>query len=65
MKHILDTAFRVSLILFLLGGMLLVAFQAFGLRGESGWFRMSVGSVSLRDIEDAFPRVRALLEQVR
>jgi aspartate aminotransferase len=46
-------------------GLGVVPFQAFGLKGESGWFRMSVGSVSLRDIEDAFPRVRALLEQVR
>jgi aspartate aminotransferase len=46
-------------------GLAVVPFQAFGLRGETGWFRLSVGAVSLRDIEDAFPRVRALLEHVR
>jgi aspartate aminotransferase len=45
-------------------GLGVVPFQAFGLKGETGWFRMSVGAVSLADIEAAFPRVRALLEQV-
>ncbi len=45
-------------------GLGVVPFQAFGLDGESGWFRMSVGSVSLADIEAAFPRVRRLLERV-
>jgi aspartate aminotransferase len=45
-------------------GLGVVPFQAFGLDGESGWFRMSVGAVSLADIDSAFPRVRRLLEQV-
>jgi aspartate aminotransferase len=46
-------------------GLAAVPFQAFGLPGETGWFRLSVGAVSLRDIADAFPRVRALLDRVR
>jgi aspartate aminotransferase len=46
-------------------GLAVVPFQAFGLRGDTGWFRLSVGAVSLQDIHDAFPRVRRLLEQVR
>jgi len=46
-------------------GLAVVPFQAFGLRDETGWFRMSVGAVSTKDIEDAFPRVRALLDRVR
>ncbi|MHB1329982.1 MAG: pyridoxal phosphate-dependent aminotransferase [Gemmatimonadales bacterium] len=46
-------------------GLGVVPFQAFGLAEESGWFRLSVGAVSLRDIEDAFPRIRAMLAQVR
>jgi aspartate aminotransferase len=46
-------------------GLGVVPFQAFGLRGESGWFRMSVGAVSLKDIDDAFPRIRAFLEKVK
>ncbi len=46
-------------------GLAVVPFQAFGLEAETGWFRISVGAVSLQDIEDAFPRVRALLDRVR
>ncbi|HEX3696692.1 MAG TPA: aminotransferase class I/II-fold pyridoxal phosphate-dependent enzyme [Polyangia bacterium] len=42
-------------------GFAVVPFQAFGLRGDSGWFRISVGAVSERDIEEALPRVRAAL----
>ncbi len=43
-------------------GLAVVPFQAFGLPGDSGWFRISVGACSLADIEQAFPRVRALLQ---
>jgi aspartate aminotransferase len=42
-------------------GFAVVPFQAFGLKEESGWFRISVGAVSLADIEAALPRVRAAL----
>lgn len=42
-------------------GVALVPFQAFGLRGESGWFRLSVGAVSLDEIAEALARIRALL----
>jgi len=45
-------------------GIAVVPFQAFGLREETGWFRMSVGAVSLEDIEKALPRLRGLLETV-
>ena len=38
-------------------------FQAFGLKEESGWFRLSVGAVSVEDIEAAFPRLRVLIAQ--
>jgi aspartate aminotransferase len=41
----------------------IVPFQAFGLREESGWFRISVGSVSVDDIRQALPRVRAVVEE--
>ena len=46
-------------------GLAVVPFQAFGLPGDSGWFRLSVGACSVADIEQAFPRVRALLQLVR
>lgn len=41
-----------------------VPFQAFGLKEESGWFRISVGSVSVDDVRAAIPRVRAVVEEV-
>ena len=42
-------------------GLAIVPFQAFGLAEDSGWFRLSVGAVSLADIEAMIPRLRALL----
>jgi aspartate aminotransferase len=42
-------------------GFAVVPFQAFGLGEDSGWFRVSVGAVSVADIEAALPRVRAAL----
>lgn len=46
-------------------GMAVVPFQAFGLREETGWFRLSVGAVTPADIEQCLPRVKALLEAVK
>jgi len=42
-------------------GLGVVPFQAFGFAGDTGWFRLSVGAVSMEDIAGAFPRLRALL----
>ena len=42
-------------------GFAVVPFQAFGLREDSGWFRISVGAVTLAEIDAALPRVRAVL----
>lgn len=44
-------------------GVAAVPFQAFGLPDETGWFRLSVGAVSLEDIAAALPRIRALLKR--
>lgn len=44
-------------------GLAVVPFQAFGLAEESGWFRLSVGAVSLADIESMLPRVEQLLRE--
>ncbi len=46
-------------------GLAVVPFQAFGLREESGWFRLSVGAVSPDDIDAAFLRLRATLAETR
>jgi aspartate aminotransferase len=44
-------------------GFAAVPFQAFGLDEENGWFRLSVGAVSVAEIEEALPRVEAALER--
>lgn len=46
-------------------GLAVVPFQAFGLKEDTGWFRLSIGAVTLDDIADVFPRVRAVLDRVR
>lgn len=38
-----------------------VPFQAFGVPGDEGWFRLSVGAVSERDVEEALPRLEQAL----
>ncbi|HEX5410021.1 MAG TPA: aminotransferase class I/II-fold pyridoxal phosphate-dependent enzyme [Gemmatimonadaceae bacterium] len=43
-------------------GFAVVPFQAFGVTRECGWFRLSVGAVSVAEIEAAMPRVRAAIE---
>lgn len=42
-------------------GFAVVPFQAFGLKEESGWFRLSVGAVSTDEIRACFPRLRDIL----
>jgi aspartate aminotransferase len=41
-----------------------VPFQAFGLKEDTGWFRLSVGAASVAEIEDALPRVEATLRDI-
>jgi len=43
-------------------GIAAVPFQAFGLQRENGWFRLSVGAVSIQAIEDGMGRLAAALE---
>jgi aspartate aminotransferase len=45
-------------------GLAVVPFQAFGGTEENGWFRLSVGAVSVEEIEQVMPRVRGALEGV-
>ncbi len=57
----LDTNEDIRRLLLQHAGLAIVPFQAFGLKEESGWFRLSVGAVSLAEIEAMMPRLRALL----
>ncbi len=43
-------------------GFAVVPFQAFGLKKEDGWFRLSAGAASVAEIEDGLARVRRALE---
>jgi aspartate aminotransferase len=45
-------------------GFAVVPFQAFGLKKEDGWFRLSAGAVSPQEIESGLERVRALLQRL-
>ena len=42
-------------------GVAIVPFQAFGLEEDSGWFRISVGSVGVDDIIGAMDRLESAL----
>jgi len=42
----------------------LVAFQAFGLQEDTGWFRISVGAVGTRELAAGLERIRATLERL-
>ena len=45
-------------------GMAVVPFDAFGSSTDEGWFRLSVGAVSIEDIDASLPRLRAGLESL-
>jgi len=59
---LIETNEQIRSLLLERAGMAVVPFQAFGLDEESGWFRISVGAVSVADIEQCLPRVRQLLD---
>ena len=63
--RLLDTNESIRQLLLERAGLGVVAFQAFGLQEESGWFRLSVGAVSMQEIDEAFPRLRRLLDELR
>jgi aspartate aminotransferase len=46
-------------------GCAIVPFQAFDLREETGWFRISVGACSMEDIESMMPKVRQAIEALK
>ena len=41
-----------------------VPFTAFGVKNNTGWFRLSVGAVSMEEIRGLFPRLEALLREI-
>ena len=61
----LDTNDAIRRYLLREAGLAVVPFQAFGATDDSGWFRLSVGAVSMREIEELRPRLGRALEGVR
>ena len=57
----LDTNESIRRYLLRAAGLAAVQFQAFGSSEDSGWFRLSVGAVSLGQIEELGPRLREAL----
>jgi len=45
-------------------GLAAVPFQAFGVPGDEGWFRLSVGAVSMEEVEALLPRLERALAAV-
>jgi aspartate aminotransferase len=68
-RTVAETTFRTNddIRRFLLekAGLAVVPFQAFGLKGDTGWFRLSVGAVSMQDIAAVLPRLGTLLGGLR
>jgi aspartate aminotransferase len=60
----LETDDDIRVLLLERGGIAVVPFQAFGVRGNSGWYRLSAGAVSMDEIREMFPKLRAVLDQV-
>ena len=60
----LDTNEAIRELLLEHAGLAAVPFQAFGLDDETGWFRLSIGAVSLEDIQQCFPRLRRLMDDL-
>ena len=45
-------------------GVAVVPFTAFGVKGNTGWFRLSAGAVSMDELREMFPRIRSLLDSI-
>jgi aspartate aminotransferase len=60
----LDSDEAVRAYLLHAAGVAVVPFQAFGVAGDSGWFRLSVGAVSREQITRTLPRLREAIAAV-
>jgi aspartate aminotransferase len=62
--RLLETDDDIREVLLECAGAAVVPFQAFGVRGDTGWFRLSAGAVSLDEIHELFPRIRSMLDRM-
>ncbi|HVF39276.1 MAG TPA: aminotransferase class I/II-fold pyridoxal phosphate-dependent enzyme [Gemmatimonadaceae bacterium] len=57
-----DTDEDIRTLLLDKAGTAVVPFTAFGVKGDTGWFRLSIGAVSMDEIQALFPRLESLLQ---
>lgn len=60
----LETDDDIRVLLLERAGIAVVPFQAFGVTENTGWFRLSIGAVSLDEIGSMFPKIEALFQDV-
>ena len=63
--EVLDSNDQIRRYLLDAAGLGAVPFQAFGFPGDTGWFRLSIGVVSVADIQQLIPRIRAAITETR
>jgi aspartate aminotransferase len=56
---LLETNDQIRRYLLEAAGCAIIPFQAFGMPGDTGWFRVSIGVVSVAQIEELLPRLRS------
>lgn len=62
--RILSTNEEIRAYLLEQAALAIVPFQAFGLREETGWFRLSVGALPLEGLDGIFPALQAALDRL-
>jgi aspartate aminotransferase len=62
--HQLETDDDIRVLLLERAGVAVVPFQAFGVTGDTGWFRLSIGAVSMDEIRSMLPKMQELLRDV-
>lgn len=60
----LDSNETIRRVLLERAGVAVIPFQAFGLEGDTGWFRLSIGTVTLEEIGEALARLRGVLDDI-
>jgi len=61
----LETDEDIRALLLKEAGIAVVPFRAFGVRTNTGWYRLSAGAVSMEEIRGMFPRIKSLLDQIQ
>ena len=64
-KEKLETDEDIRAVLLKEARIAVVPFRAFGVRSNTGWYRLSAGAVSMEEIQSMFPRIKSLLDKIQ